>query len=286
MSPSVLFVLSDLDPVARAVGELWGTPASTGWHVDGASVRELGSGRYLLRRAGRHVEDERLDGRLPEALRAQRPTLAFPSIHRSEQGILSLTVHPLGNVGPRAEVGGRGGALVPTDPRRMTATLRLLAEGATALGLPASFEATHHGPYVELPAFFAEIGIGPAAAPTPESARLLAHALLEAADDPSDRVVLGVGGGHYAPHFTELALDRRFAFGHLISRHAQVHADSGTAQDAWRLTPGATGILFARAEDARHPVWASVGPRARDRDAPRRSVPGPPTDASSPSAGT
>jgi len=267
-----LVVVSDADPVARAVAREWGTLPATGERVDDSPIRELSDGVWLVRRPGRHVHDEGLDARLPEALRSQRPTLVFPSIHRSGRNIHSFTVHPLGNPGTSADLGGRPRTLVPTDPRRMASALRLLHEGAKGLSLSATYEATHHGPALGLPAFFVEIGYGELAEPPSEQVRLLREVIPQISVEPADRVALGVGGGHYAPHFSELTLERRWAFGHLLSRHALESLDGPTARTAFDQTPGAEGVVFARAQDASHSALQGLGPRLRDQDAPRRDV--------------
>ena len=265
-----LIVLSSEDPVAEAVAATWGTlPAAEG-HVDGTPLRRLNESMLVLRRPGLHIHDEGLDVRLPPGLRELRPTIVFPSIHRSRENIRSLTVHPLGNPGPRADMGGRPGVLVATDPPAMVAVLRRLEELSQPLGIPATYEATHHGPALELPAFFVEIGSGEHTAPAPEAVRLLAGVIPEFAASTGDRVALGVGGGHYVPHFTELAIRRRWAFGHLLSRHALETLERTTATEAYRLTPDAEGIVFSRAQDARHPALEGIAPRLRDQDAPPR----------------
>lgn len=263
-------VISDVDPVASAVAAEWGTLPPSDFRADDEPLRRVNERVLLLRRPGLHIHDEGVDRLLPEGLRAGRPTLIFPSIHRSERNVACLTVHPLGNPGPRAEVGGRPRTLVPTDPRRMASALRLLDEEGGNIGLRATYEATHHGPAVGLPAFFVEIGYGELPRPPLDAVRALARAIPMIDADLSDRVALGVGGGHYVPHFSDLALRRRWAFGHLLSRHALAEVDRPTAGDAYALSEGAEGVVFARAEDARHPVLEGLGPRLRDADAPPR----------------
>lgn len=284
--PRYLVVASDRDPVASAVVEQWGAPPATGEFVDGAPIRRLSEGALLLRRPVLHIHDEHVDRRLPSPWREHRLSLVFPSIHRSERNVDCLTVHPIGNPGPNAEVGGEPRTLCPTDPRRMTHTLRTLAEVGGPVGWSATFEATHHGPSVDAPAFFVEIGYGTATDPPPDAVRVLAHAIPRLEADPDDRVAVGVGGGHYVPHFTELALRRRWAFGHLLSRHALAALDAATARAAWAGTPDAAGIVYARAEDADLPVFKGLGTRARDGDAPRRGGAQAPTGASRPASGT
>lgn len=272
MDGEYVLILSEADPVATAVGALWGTPVASDWHVDGSPIRTLPNGVRLLRRPGWHVEDNHLDRRLPTELRARRPVLVFPSIHRSARGVAALAVHPLGNLGPSNEVGGEPRTVVPTAPRLMTAALRSLAEGGRSLGTPATFEATHHGPALELPSFFAEIGYGELEAPPDEAVRLLARVLSDLSVTEADRVAVGVGGGHYAPHFTDLALKRRWAFGHIVSRHALPLVDRELAEAVLDATPEAEGILYARAEDADCPPWRAIGPRLKDTASETRSI--------------
>ncbi len=275
-----VLIVSEEDPVARGVAERWGVPEAGEPRVDGVPVRRLAPGVGLLRRPGWHVEDDGL--RVPAtAPGTPPPSLVFPSVHRSATSRAALTVHPLGNPGEATDVGGRPRTLVPTDPRRMADALRKISEVAAALGWASSFEATHHGPAVEQPAFFVEIG-APDHAHPPEAA-LAAYARLLPAleEDPRDRVALGLGGGHYAPHFSELVLERQWAFGHLLPRHARAVATPDLLARAAELSPGLAGTIYHRAEDLGE--WRALDPpdALRETEAPRRTPgtppPGPPT---------
>lgn len=271
MPADYVLVASDVDPVARDAVRAWGTPPSEGVFVDGSPLRRLAPGCLLLRRPGPHIHDEQLDLHLPADLREQRVPLVFPSIHRSEKGVASITVHPIGNPGPEAKFGGRPRTLVPTVPELMTATLRRLSEESASVGVPVTFEATHHGPELTVPAFFVEVFTPAEAQPLPAAVRLLTRLLPQLVADREDRVALAVGGGHYAPHFTDLVRERRWAIGHILSRHVLETVDRATAEMAHRMTPGAEGMLFARAEDAQRRVWEGLGPRLRETEAPRRA---------------
>jgi D-tyrosyl-tRNA(Tyr) deacylase len=283
----ILVVVSAPDPVASRVAERWGTPPATGAIVDGAPIRQLAPSVLLLKRPGRHIHDERLDRRLPSAVVDQRPTLVFPSIHRSEQGVPCLTVHPLGNLGPTAEVGGRPRTVVPTDPRRMASTLRTLRERGERSGLAATYEATHHGPELALPGYFVEIGFGDLPEPPLEAVRVLAESIPTVEPDAADRVAVAIGGGHYAPHFTDLTVRRRWAFGHIVSRHSLDGLDRPTAEAVVAATPGSEGFVYSRAADQVHPALQGLAARKKDTDAPPRERPdGPISRAGSPASGT
>ena len=276
MGPRYLVIVSDLDPVARAVLERWGDRPATGSHVEGAAIRSLGDGVELLRRPGLHIHDERLDRLLPPHLLGV--PLVFPSVHRSTSGTPCTTVHPLGNFGGTEEVGGAARQLVPAPARLMAATLRSLAESEPSTGLATTYEATHHGPWLRAPGFFAEISHDPNGPPPSEAAvRALADLLRGLREDPTDRIVVGLGGGHYAPHFTDLALRRRWAFGHIVPRHALASEGAPAVRAAVGSTPGAEGVLYARAQDAENvgPIDGAV--RLRETGAEKRDPTGSPS---------
>ncbi len=81
-------------------------------------------------------------------------SLIFATTHRSAKGVQSLTVHYPGNFGAAA-LGGREKQLC-VAPASLGKAL-FLALKAKYDG-EVSFEATHHGPYLEKPAVFIESG--------------------------------------------------------------------------------------------------------------------------------
>lgn len=154
------------------------------------------------------------DGNLPLDL------LVFLSKHSSEREIRSLTVHPPGNY-LSADHGGRPGYLPPSAPREMTSALKSLYREKKTLGLKdqTTFEVTHHGPVVSSPCFFIEIGSDPERWGIPLLGEAIARALLSESFPENDKdlpVAIGLGGGHYAPRFTDRAMRNKFAFGHMI----------------------------------------------------------------------
>lgn len=268
MTARYLVVVSEEDPIAKLIAESWGTPPAVGDFVEGSPLRQLVPGVELLRRPGLHVFDAHLGRVLPPRL--QSVPVVFPSRHRSESGIACLTVHPLGNLGAAAEVGGEPGRLVPSAARLMTDALRQLVEPAQTIGVPATYEATHHGPLLHQPAFFVEIADVLAEPERRSVAGPIADALLDLTEDATDRIAVGVGGGHYAPHFTELALSRRWAFGHIVPRHALDDLGPDVQRQLWEGTPPPEGVIFQRSSDAERPDWKDWGRRLRDAEAPPR----------------
>lgn len=267
-----LIVLSEVDPVARGVAERWGALPSTSDHLGGATIRRLSGSAEVVHRPALHIHDDDLAALLPPSSRWS--AVVFPSVHRSESGTPCVTVHPIGNLGPRAEVGGRPRELVPTSPGLMTGALRALSERSKETALPATFEATHHGPRLGVPAFFVEVATPEAGEPPKAGVGAIAEILGDLRSDGSETVAVGVGGGHYAPRFTDLAIRRRWAFGHLVPRYALPDLDGATIDQLWSGTPHARGYLFARTEDAHTGIGETMRPMVRENDAPTRSAPG------------
>jgi len=164
-----------------------------------------------------HITNEGIDRRIAEAMGEPIDLLVFLSRHRSESGRRSLTVHPPGNPGG-ADFGGDPGFLAPVAPHAMTTALRRLNVAASGLDYAVTFEVTHHGPRVEVPAFFIEIGSTGTEWTDPRAGAAVARAVAGLMDaiEVAPVVLIGIGGGHYAPRFTDVALSRRVSFGHMI----------------------------------------------------------------------
>ncbi len=191
-----------------------------------------------------HLYHDHVDREAEAALGHRPDVVVFLSKHRSESRTRSLTVHPLGNPGS-ADYGGRPGALVHAAPHAMTAALRAVRREAADLGYAVTFEATHHGPYLETPAFFIEAGSTEAEWRDPRAAQALMRALLSV-KPATGPVAIGVGGGHYVPRLTDVALARDVAFGHLVSGHAIPHVDDAMIEQLIARSPGARLAYFHR----------------------------------------
>jgi D-aminoacyl-tRNA deacylase len=203
-----------------------------------------GGDRLLVTIKGLHLYEDDIDLRVQRALGVRVSTVAYASKHQSTSGRRSFTVHPIGNWA-QAEYGGRPGVLVPSAPEAMTSALRLLRRKGEGLGYTISFEATHHGPYLSTPSFFIEAGSDLGAWEDPLAGRAIAETLvgLEPEDFP---VAIGIGGGHYAPRISEVALARRIAFGHILSSHDCPEVGEDLLHQAVTRTPGAELVYFHR----------------------------------------
>lgn len=185
-----------------------------------------------------HPYRDHLDRDLEGVFGHPADLVVYLSKHVSESRRPSLTVHPIGN--PRgAEFGGQPETLVPSAPRWMTAALRGLRKEAKGLAYNVTFEATHHGPYLTTPTFYIEQGSTETEWADLAASRAIARVLL--ALEPTDApIAVGLGGGHYVPRHTDLALERRIAFGHLLAAYALKGASGNAIDRAVERTDGAT----------------------------------------------
>lgn len=186
-----------------------------------------------------HLFRDHLDRDLGATFGERVDLVVYLSKHQAESARPSLTVHPIGNPGSAA-FGGQPETLVPSAPRWMTAALRALRSEARPGAYNVTFEATHHGPYLEAPTFFIEQGSTPAEWRDLDASRAIAKALstLQPTDAP---IAVGLGGGHYVPRQTELALRRPIAFGHVLASYAlEAPAALGRIDRAVERTEGAT----------------------------------------------
>lgn len=179
------------------------------------------------------IRHENIDREVQEQLHLTPKIAIFLSRHRSKMGEPTLTVHPIGNYGA-AEFGGQPQTLVPAAPRMMTALLRRIKKNlfTTNLDYQVCFEVTHHGPFLTIPTLFVEVGSTEEHWQKKEPASVIATSLLDLfstyqyeEDFPKDiPVLIGIGGGHYAPRFTDVAFQKNIAFGHMIPSY---HIETG-----------------------------------------------------------
>lgn len=150
--------------------------------------------------------------------------VVFISRHSSISRTPTLSVHTPGNLG-EAKLGGipRKVSFSPANAMRdvLRAMMRLKEE--MQLDYEVSYEGTHHGPSLNVPTMFAELGSSPKQWTDLRAAEAIAHATIESISKfgrfPA-KAVLGIGGPHYNSKFTRMALNNEIAFSHMIPKYA------------------------------------------------------------------
>jgi len=191
-----------------------------------------------------HLDEDHIDGRVASELGKSISTTIFASRHSSESRIPTLTAHPVGNYS-KADFGGLDGRLSPSSPHLMTEALRVLTRNACDLDFKISFETTHHGPLTDGPAFYIEIGSCEEFWTREDAAEAIAKTILET-DEKSHPIAICVGGGHYAPRFTELALSRKVAIGHMAANYALDSLDDDMIEQMAAKSGDAKHVYFHR----------------------------------------
>ena len=212
-------------------------------------------------------EDD-LDKRWAKATGETPTEVIFPSRHSAASGNASLTLHPIGTMQiPPNEIpdyGGRAGDCPPPNPR-IAAWWRELNRVASELDeFDLSLETTHHGPWIETPSLFIEIGSTSETWGHKEAAKLLAgiiHRGLGLDDsvglgvwNGQGRVVVTLGGGHYAPRGNLLASHEGIWIGHMLATYAlpfsknEVGEVGGMWENSIRKAIAATKLGFPGGE--------------------------------------
>jgi len=155
--------------------------------------------------------------------------VVFVSRHSGVAGIPTLSVHTPGNLTEKAEFGGLPRKISVSQASAMKHALLEMARLRDEMSLEyeVSYECTHHGPSLDVPTMFAELGSSPTQWKDLRAAEAVSHAAMAAVLKKSNfPVVLGVGGPHYNKRFTEIALSTSKAFGHIIPKYAAPNVDS------------------------------------------------------------
>jgi D-aminoacyl-tRNA deacylase len=200
---------------------------------------------------------ENIENQIINELKIKPKQAIFISRHRSKTGNPTLTTHPIGNYGI-AEFGGKTKTLSPSMPKMMTHLLRLINKNAKHENLSHQicYEVTHHGPLMTIPTMFAEVGSNEVEWLKQKPSSVVAQSILQLLekyqsenDFPKDiPVLVGMGGGHYAPRFTDVIFEKNTAFGHMIPSY-HINSDNineEILQKAIDETPDTYGIYIHR----------------------------------------
>lgn len=200
---------------------------------------------YVIKEGAQETKLAVLDGELIYAqditdFSPSSELIIFISRHSSESGTPTLSVHTPGNLG-NANLGGISKKLSVSPANAMRIALKAMAQlvQKEKLEYKVSYECTHHGPSLDKPAMFVELGSSPKQWTDTKAAKVIAHAVMETVSNfGKNRVpaVLGIGGPHYNEKFTKIALESNIAFGHIIPKYAIPNLDEAILQQCVEKT--------------------------------------------------
>ncbi len=164
----------------------------------------------------------------------------FISRHSAKDERKSLTVHVTGNFG-KAEFGGKDRELCTAYCAFMKGILIELDKNSQNSEFEATMEATHHGPYLEKPVLFVEIGSSEKEWEDREAGSIVAKSMINAMkknnnDNNNESInknfneqnnnkntnyesVFVIGGSHYNHAANKVMLKSNLAVGHICAKY-------------------------------------------------------------------
>ncbi len=169
---------------------------------------------------------DKVDRELPKDVKY----IVMLSKHSATSNMPTISVHSPGNFTDTASMGGRPKEVPLANPCLIGRFLKNLSQliGETNYNYIPTLEVTHHGPTdIRLPITFIEIGPNEQIWNDKLAGYLAAKALLSSLFMENDKCikVVGFGGPHYAPIFTNLILKGDYGIGHIVSKYVLTSCD-------------------------------------------------------------
>ena len=201
-----------------------------------------------------HIHADGIDAIHEEQTGCELDEVLILSRHVSASNTPALTLHAIGIPGetPHGEeglAGGRKGKVVPPSPRFASLFRGMLEEGRSC-GLDEEYdltlETTHHGPVLSTPTLYIEIGSTESqwksSAAGDAWASVISNNLgLDGSESVSweagGDVMIGLGGGHYAPRHKAVLSESNLWVGHLLANYAlpfENHIEGDEPDGAWK----------------------------------------------------
>jgi D-aminoacyl-tRNA deacylase len=174
---------------------------------------------YLL--DGEAIFDENLD---KEKIN-QYDFIIFASKHQSEKGGKTLSIHAPGNFRD-ADFGGEKGKICKTSALFQKQFFEKLHNNVKKFNLEEyqiTLECTHHGPLIDKPCLFVEIGSSENEWRDTKAAFVMAKTISEMISNFKENkyheIAIGIGGPHYCPSFNKIQLHSNVAISHVIPQY-------------------------------------------------------------------
>lgn len=153
--------------------------------------------------------------------------IVFASKHKSEKGNHSLSLHAPGNW-RGADFGGKSGKVCNTSAfvlKYLFQNLNKTANEDNLKDYEITMECTHHGPLIEKPCCFIELGSSEKQWGEIEPAKIIAKTIASLQSYPNNHSnhwiqCIAIGGPHYCPNFNKIQLSSKYAISHIIPEYA------------------------------------------------------------------
>lgn len=150
--------------------------------------------------------------------------IIFASKHRSEKQEKTLSIHAPGNwLLTTPKLGGEAGKVCKSSALFQKQMFESLNENAKKYNLEEykiTLECTHHGPLIEKPCVFIEIGATETEWQDRKAGFVVAETIKSTIqnfkENPYREISIGIGGPHYCPNFNKVQLNSNIALSHII----------------------------------------------------------------------
>ena len=203
----------------------------------------------------------------------QADLFIFASRHSAASGLKTLSCHPIGNFG-KAELGGKENKLCIAPANFLKEALIELNKHGTEIKHEVTLEATHHGPYVEKPMMFVELGSNKDNWKNKEAANIIAKTIIKILKENNDYERLSfhksttsgktnlekirgdkfsehfdsvfvIGGSHYNHVANKVMLKSNYAVGHICAKYNLENLNETLIEEAMEKTmPKAKFVLL------------------------------------------
>jgi D-aminoacyl-tRNA deacylase len=150
--------------------------------------------------------------------------IIFASRHQSQKKEKTLSIHPPGNF-RTADFGGEIEKVCPSSALFNKFLFAKLEENATkaVTDYKVTLECTHHGPLINKPCVFIEIGSTEKEWADRRAGFIIAKTIIDTIEEFQENkykeIAVGIGGPHYCPGFNKLQLKSNVAFSHIIPEY-------------------------------------------------------------------
>jgi len=175
----------------------------------------------------------------------------FISKHKAEEGRASLTCHAIGNFG-KAEKGGKERVLC-TNNSIFLKNIFIELNNNVKEPYEVTLEATHHGPFMEKPLLFVELGSKEKYWEDKKGSYIVAKSVIGAIkkyndnsstiienpidnenniDNETYESIFVIGGGHYNHYANKAMLETNLAVGHICAKYNLENLDEKLLKEA------------------------------------------------------
>jgi len=219
---------------------------------DNNIISQIGDSVKIYTVKGECIFHEDLDKKIEASV------FIFATTHASVSKIPSFSVHTQGNWSDDNTYGGKKRELGICPAELLKKSMKFLLEYKGDLIYDVVQEVTHHGPYLQKPCMFIEIGSDIPSWKDSSAHTVIAKTIISALKDKSEFVTsVGVGGLHTTPNFKKIIFDSDIALGHVCPKYMIDSFDLDMLQQAIeRTVPKATLIILD---------WKGLGAGNKDR---------------------